>query len=159
VLEENEWGIDHGAWSVLKYLYPEADVPVVQLSLDGSKSAREHYELAKQLRPLRDENILILSSGNVVHNLRIIHWQEDAQPYPWAKDFNDFFVSEIRANHHESLIDWERYGDAAHMSIPTPEHYWPALYTLALQEEGEQVKIYTDGIEMSSISMLGFSIQ
>lgn len=159
VLEENEWGIDHGAWSVLKYLYPEADVPVVQLSLDGSKSAREHYGLAKQLRPLRDENILILSSGNVVHNLRTIHWQEDAQPYPWAKDFNDFFVSEIRANHHESLIDWERYGDAAHMSIPTPEHYWPALYTLALQEEGEQVKIYTDGIEMSSISMLGFSIQ
>ncbi len=159
VLEENEWGIDHGAWSVLKYLYPEADVPVVQLSLDGPKSAREHYELAKQLRPLRDENILILSSGNVVHNLRTIHWQEDAQPYPWAKDFNDFFVSEIRANHHESLIDWERYGDAAHMSIPTPEHYWPALYTLALQEEGEQVKIYTDGIEMSSISMLGFSIQ
>jgi 4,5-DOPA dioxygenase extradiol len=159
VLEENEWGIDHGAWSVLKYLYPEADVPVVQLSLDGSMSAREHYELAKQLRPLREENILILSSGNVVHNLRTIHWQENAQPYPWAKDFNDFFISEMRANHHESLIDWESYGDAAHMSIPTAEHYWPALYTLALQEEGEQVRIYTDGIEMSLISMLGFSIQ
>jgi 4,5-DOPA dioxygenase extradiol len=159
VLEENEWGIDHGAWSVLKYLYPKADVPVVQLSLDGSMSAREHYELAKQLRPLRDENILILSSGNVVHNLRTIHWQEDAQPYPWAKEFNDFFISEMHANHHEHLIEWECYGDSAHLSIPTAEHYWPALYTLALQEEGEQVKIYADGIEMSSISMLGFSIQ
>jgi 4,5-DOPA dioxygenase extradiol len=159
VLEENEWGIDHGAWSVLKYMYPNADVPIVQLSLDGAMSAREHYELAKELRPLRDENILILSSGNVVHNLRTIHWQEGAEPYPWAKEFNDFFASEMRANHHEALIDWEHFGDAAHLSIPTAEHYWPALYTLALQEAGEQAKIYTNGIEMSSISMLGFSIQ
>lgn len=159
VMEENEWGIDHGAWSVLKYLYPDADVPVVQLSLDGSMSAREHYDLAKQLRPLRDENILILASGNVVHNLRTIHWQEGAEPYPWAVRFNDFFVSEMRANHHETLIDWELFGDAAHLSIPTPEHYWPALYILALQSEGEHVKVLVDGIEMSSIGMLSFSIQ
>ena len=159
VLEENEWGIDHGAWSVLTYLYPNADVPVVQLSLDGSKSAQEHYELAKQLRPLRDENILILSSGNVVHNLRIIDWHADVEPAHWAEDFNAFFSSEMLANHHESLIHWEAYGDTAHLSIPTPEHYWPALYTLALQEEDEQAKIYIDGIEMSSIGMLGFSIQ
>ena len=159
VLEENEWGIDHGAWSVLKYMYPHADVPIVQLSLDGSMSASAHYELAKQLRPLRDENILILSSGNVVHNLRTIDWHDNAMPHVWAQEFNQFFVSEMRADHHESLIDWERYGDAAHLSIPTAEHYWPALYTLALQEDGEHVKVFTDGIEMSSISMLGFSIQ
>jgi len=159
VLEENEWGIDHGAWSVLKYLYPDADVPIVQLSLDGSKSAREHYELAKLLRPLRDENILILASGNVVHNLRTIDWHDNVEPAHWAKDFNAFFSSEMLANHHESLINWETYGDAAHLSIPTPEHYWPALYTLALQEEDERAKIYIDGIEMSSIGMLGFLIQ
>ena len=158
-MEEIEWGIDHGAWSVLKYLYPDADVPVVQLSLDGSMSAREHYELAKQLRPLRDENILILASGNVVHNLRTIHWQDGAQPFPWATEFNDFFVSEMNANHHETLIDWELVGDAAHLSIPTPEHYWPALYMLALQSEGEHAKVLVDGIEMSSIGMLSFSIQ
>ena len=159
VMEENEWGIDHGAWSVLKYMYPQADVPVVQLSLDGSKSARQHYELAKQLRPLRDENILILGSGNVVHNLRTMHWNEDAQPYPWATDFNDFFTSEMIANRHESLIDWQKYGESAQLSIPTAEHYWPALYTLALQEAGEHATVYANGIEMSSISMLGFSIQ
>jgi 4,5-DOPA dioxygenase extradiol len=159
VLEENEWGIDHGAWSVLKYLYPDADVPVVQLSLDGSMSAGEHYELAKKLRPLRDENILILASGNVVHNLRTIHWEEDATPYPWASEFNDFFVSEMKANHHEPLIHWEQFGDAAHLSIPTPEHYWPALYVLAQQERGEEPRILIDGVEMSSISMLTFSIQ
>ena len=159
VLEENEWGIDHGAWSVLKYMYPDADVPIVQLSLDGSMSAQEHYELAKLLRPLRDENILILSSGNVVHNLRTIDWHDNAEPAHWAKDFNAFFSSEMRANHHEPLINWQAYGDAAHLSIPTPEHYWPALYTLALQQDDEQAQIYIDGIEMSSISMLGFSIQ
>lgn len=159
VLEENEWGIDHGAWSVLKYMYPDADVPIVQLSLDGSMSARQHYELAKQLKPLRDENILILSSGNVVHNLRTIDWHNNAEPAHWAIDFNAFFSAEMLANHHEPLINWEAYGDAAHLSIPTPEHYWPALYTLALQEKDEQAKIYIDGIEMSSIGMLGFSIQ
>jgi 4,5-DOPA dioxygenase extradiol len=159
VLEENEWGIDHGAWSVLKYMYPDADVPVIQLSLDGSLSAREHYELAKQLRPLREENILVLSSGNVVHNLRMIHWQEGAEPSPWAIQFNEFFASEICNNNHDPLIDWEHFGEAAYLSVPTAEHYWPALYTLALQEEGEHAKVYTDGIEMSSISMLGFSIQ
>jgi 4,5-DOPA dioxygenase extradiol len=91
--------------------------------------------------------------------LRTIHWQDGAEPYPWAKDFNNFFVSEMNANHHQSLIEWEHYGDSAHLSIPTPEHYWPALYTLALQHKHEHAKVYIDGIEMSSISMLGFSIQ
>ena len=159
VLEEHEWGLDHGAWSVLKYLYPNADVPVVQLSLDGSKTAQEHYELAKQLRPLRNENILILASGNIVHNLRTIHWGEDASPYVWASQFNEFFIAEMLAAHHEPLIEWERYGDAAHLSIPTAEHYWPALYILALQEGGEHAKVVVNGLEMSSISMLSFSIQ
>lgn len=159
VLEEYEWGIDHGAWSVLKYLYPDADVPVVQLSLDGSLSSREHYELAKKLQALRDENILILGSGNVVHNLRTIHWGEDAKPFPWANEFNDFFVSEMNANHHESLINWEQFGDAAHLSVPTPEHYWPALYILALQKDDETPKVLSNGLELGSISMLTFSIQ
>jgi 4,5-DOPA dioxygenase extradiol len=122
-------------------------------------SAREHYDLAKQLKPLREENILILSSGNVVHNLRTIHWQDDAQPYPWAKEFNTFFAAQMQTKHHQPLIDWEQHGESARLSIPTPEHYWPALYTLALQHEDEHASIYVDGIEMSSISMLGFSVQ
>jgi len=159
VLEEHEWGIDHGAWSVLKYLFPKADVPLVQLSLNGAMSAQAHYDLAKQLQFLRDENILIIGSGNVVHNLCTIHWQSDAKPYPWAESFNQFFISQIQANQHQQLIEWEQYGEAAHLSIPTPEHYWPALYTLALQAKGEQVKLLVDGIEMSSISMLSFYLQ
>ena len=159
VLEEYEWGIDHGTWSVLRYMYPHADIPVVQLSLDGSKSALAHYELAKQLRALRDENILILASGNVVHNLRLIHWNKDAEPYLWAQQFNAFFISAIQAKQHSALVRWEDYGDAAHLAIPTPEHYWPALYALALQADNEFPKVVVDGLEMSSISMLSFSIQ
>jgi 4,5-DOPA dioxygenase extradiol len=158
VLEEHEWGIDHGAWSVLRYLYPNADVPVVQLSLDGSLSANEHYTLAKQLAPLRDENILILGSGNIVHNLRLIDWDSDAAPLPWATEFNQFFTSQILANQHHPLLDWQAAGDAARLSIPTPEHYWPALYPLALQGSGERVEIISNGIEMGSISMLSFLI-
>jgi 4,5-DOPA dioxygenase extradiol len=158
VLEEHEWGIDHGAWSVLRYLYPNADVPVVQLSLDGSLSANEHYILAKQLAPLRDENILILGSGNIVHNLRLIDWEAGAVPLPWATEFNQFFTSQILANQHPPLLDWQGAGDGARLSIPTPEHYWPALYPLALQGSGEQVEILTNGIEMGSISMLSFLI-
>ena len=158
VLEEHEWGIDHGAWSVLRYLYPNADVPVVQLSLDGSLSAEEHYTLAKQLAPLRDENILILGSGNIVHNLRLIDWDSEAAPLPWATDFNQFFMSQMLVNQHPALLDWQGAGDAARLSIPTPEHYWPALYPLALQGSGEQVEVITNGIEMGSISMLSFLI-
>jgi 4,5-DOPA dioxygenase extradiol len=158
VLEEHEWGIDHGAWSVLRYLYPNADVPVVQLSLDGSLSAEEHYTLAKQLAPLRDENILILGSGNIVHNLRLIDWAADAAPLSWANEFNRFFTSQILAHHHPPLLDWQEAGDAARLSIPTPEHYWPALYPLALQGSSEQIEVITNGIEMGSISMLSFLV-
>lgn len=158
VLEEHEWGIDHGAWSVLRYLYPHADVPIVQLSLDGSLSAEEHYALAKQLTPLRDENILILGSGNIVHNLRLMDWDADAAPLPWAVEFNQFFIGQILAQQHPPVLDWKRAGNAARLSIPTPEHYWPALYPLALQREGEQLEIITNGIEMGSISMLSFLI-
>jgi 4,5-DOPA dioxygenase extradiol len=158
VLEEHEWGIDHGAWSVLRYLYPRADVPIVQLSLDGSLSAEAHYALAKQLAPLRDENILILGSGNIVHNLRLMDWGADAVALPWAIEFNQFFTSQILAKQHSPVLDWQRAGNAARLSIPTPEHYWPALYPLALQREDEQLEIITTGIEMGSISMLSFLI-
>ena len=159
VLEENEWGIDHGAWSVLRYLYPAADVPVVQMSLNGGFSAQGHYDLARHLTSLRSENILILASGNVVHNLRLINWQADATPHPWALEFNDFFLQAIQTNQHQVLIDWESLGEAARLAIPTPEHYWPALYPLAMQQPGETVSVITNGIEMSSISMLSFIIQ
>ena len=157
ILEEQEWGLDHGAWAILKYMYPKADVPVVQLSLDARLSMREHYQLAKRLSGLREQGVLILGSGNVVHNLRTVDFSSSHE-FPWAHRFNDYFKKYLLANRHDPLIDALDIGEDARLSIPTPEHYWPALYILGLQQEHEHVKIITDGIDLASISMLSFSI-
>ncbi len=154
-LEENEWGLDHGAWTVLKYLYPQADIPVVQLSLDATLSSQEHYELAKKLKALRDQNVLIMGSGNVVHNLSVMDCKSRSV-YPWAERFNAFFKEHLMSGDHASLIDPFSNSPDAHLAIPTLEHYWPALYILALKEEGDRTEIITDGIDLASISMLTF---
>jgi 4,5-DOPA dioxygenase extradiol len=157
-LDENEWGLDHGTWSLLKYLYPNADIPVVQMSLDASLSDQGHFELAKLLSPLREQGVLILASGNVVHNLRAIDWRADAPPKAWATEFNDFFKKNLSERNFPDLINWKNFGPAAQQSIPSPDHYWPILYTLGLVEQDDQIELVTDGIELGSISMLGFTI-
>lgn len=157
-LEESEWGLDHGAWSLLKYLYPEADIPVVQMSLDATLSDQKHYELAKLLEPLREEGILILASGNVVHNLKTIDWRSDAPALPWATEFNDYFLEQLNTRNDQALIDWRDADHGALMSIPSPDHYWPVLYSLGVSGKNEPTQIVTNGIELGSISMLGFSI-
>lgn len=157
-LEEDEWGLDHGTWSVLKYVFPNADIPVVQMSINAQLSDQEHVDLAKALKPLRDEGVLIVASGNVVHNLRTINWQEDAKPLHWASQFNNFFKEHLTAHDWPALINWREAGDMAHMSIPSPDHYWPLLYILGAGNIDEPIQIVTDGIELGSISMLSFSI-
>ncbi|MEY5050532.1 MAG: dioxygenase extradiol [Pseudomonadota bacterium] len=154
-LDHQNWGLDHGAWAVLRSLFPNADVPVVQLSLDMRLSAREHYELAKELKDLRNEEILIVASGNVVHNLRLVDFA-GTQQYPWAIRFNDFFKTQLLAGHHDALINPELFGQDALISNPTWEHYWPAMYALGLQESDDATEIITDGIDIGSISMLSF---
>lgn len=154
-LDHQNWGLDHGTWAVLKSLFPKADVPVVQLSLDMSLSNQEHYELAKELKGLREEQILIVASGNVVHNLRLVDFS-GKQQYPWATRFNDFFKTELLAGHHDALTHPELFGQDALISNPTWEHYWPAVYALGLQESDDTVEIITDGIDIGSISMLSF---
>lgn len=156
--EDQEWGLDHGTWSLLKYLYPEADVPVVQLSLDASRSDLQHYELAKLLTPLRDEGVLIIASGNVVHNLRTIDWRSDARPFTWAEEFNQFFLEKLKSRDDRVLIDWRHAEHGALQSIPSPDHYWPVLYTLGISDPSESLEVITDGIELGSISMLGFAL-
>jgi 4,5-DOPA dioxygenase extradiol len=154
VLADQDWGLDHGAWSVLKFMYPEATVPVVQLSLDGSLSLAQHYELAKRLAPLRDEGVLILGSGNVVHNLRQIQRTPDAAAVDWATSFNAAVRSAVLERDHAALTDLSRYGAAAKHSVPTPEHYLPLLYVLALQRDHEAATVPVDGVDMGSVSML-----
>jgi 4,5-DOPA dioxygenase extradiol len=144
-------GLDHGAWSVLLPMYPEADIPVVQLSLDTPQPGSFHHALGRALRPLRDEGVLILASGNIVHNLRTFSFQ-DPEPLDWALQFNEEIKQRILARDHQALMNHERLGNSARLAVPTPEHYHPLLYALALHDGDEPLDFFNDTV-ISSISM------
>ncbi|MBS0461116.1 MAG: 4,5-DOPA dioxygenase extradiol [Proteobacteria bacterium] len=144
-------GLDHGAWSVLRAMYPAADVPVVQLSIDTTMPGGHHYELAKQLAPLRDEGVLVLGSGNIVHNLALFDWRNQ-RPLDWAIRFDGAVKRRIGAREHIELADWPRMGADAHLAIPTPEHYLPLLYVLALQRDGDRARFFNEEV-LGSLSM------
>jgi len=152
---DRKWGLDHGTWSVLAHAYPDADIPVVQLSMDGTKPAAFHYELAKRLLPLRGEGVLIVGSGNVVHNLMLTR-SGGGLAFDWAKRFNEMVRHALLTRNHPALIEYERLGEDAHLSVPTPEHFLPLLYIVALQEEDESVVFAVDGYEAGSLGMLSF---
>jgi 4,5-DOPA dioxygenase extradiol len=154
---DQDWGLDHGTWSVLTHVYPEADVPVVQLAIDRSRPATYHFELGRRLAPLRDEGVMILGSGNIVHNLGAIQWDARAAPFPWATEFNDVTRDLLLRRNHAPLCAYAALGEAVRMSVPTPEHYLPALYVVGAQRDDDALTIVTDGIELGSISMLSFA--
>jgi 4,5-DOPA dioxygenase extradiol len=154
---DREWGLDHGTWSVLAHMYPRADVPVVQLAVDGTHEGAFHYAMGQRLSALRDEGIMLLGSGNVVHNLRAMRRGEGSPAYPWAMRFNEAARDFIERNDHTPLVDYLALGDAAQMSVPTPEHYLPLLYIAGARREDDALSILTDGIELASISMLSFA--
>jgi 4,5-DOPA dioxygenase extradiol len=151
---DQTWGLDHGTWSVLAHAYPDAGIPVVQLSMDGTKPALFHYELARRLAPLREEGILVVGSGNVVHNLMLMRREEGAFAFDWAKRFNEKVRHALATRDHMALIAFERMGDDARLSVPTSEHYLPLLYIAALQAEGETMRFAVDGYEAGSLGML-----
>jgi 4,5-DOPA dioxygenase extradiol len=151
------WGLDHGAWSVLRRMYPQADIPVVQLSLDRTRHPRYHYDLGAELLELRREGVLILGSGNIVHNLRLLQWNS-AEPYPWATEFDRLSAELILAGAHDRLVSYPALGEAARLSIPTNEHYLPLLYILALQQPDEPVSFFAEGLPLGSISMRSIRI-
>lgn len=156
-VQTEQWGLDHGTWSVLCHVWPDADVPVVQMSLDRNLTARQHYDLAKRLRPLRDEGYVVAGSGDFVHNLGT--WKrEGGGPYGWATKFNEAVKAALVAGDHEALIDWVGLAEDAQLSVPTDEHYLPLLYVAAQQDEGEPVAFFNDAIEGGSISMTGVRI-
>jgi len=150
---DDSWGLDHGTWSVLKHVYPDADIPVVQLSIDGTQPPGFHYETGKRLAPLRDEGVLVVGSGNVVHNLRLMK-RGGGQAFDWAVRFNDKVREALASRDHQALIEFERLGEDARLSAPTPEHYLPLLYIAALQGKDEEMSFAVDGYEMGSLSML-----
>ena len=147
-----ERGFDHGAWAVLKHLYPEADIPVVQLSLNLMQPAQWHFDLAKKLAPLREQGVLVVGSGNIVHNLRAMR-REPAAGYDWAIDFRNAVNRALAARDNDTLVHYERLGDAAALSVPTPEHYLPLLYIAALRQPQDDMEIFNDELAFGSISM------
>ena len=156
-VQTRQWGLDHGTWSVLAHVWPDADVPVVQLSLNRRLDPRGHFELAKRLRPLREEGILIAGSGDFVHNLR--RWKRDGgEPYDWATGFNEAVKAALARGDDDALIDWVGLAEDAQLSVPTDEHYLPLLYVAAQREAGDDVSFFNDVIEGGSISMTGVRI-
>ncbi len=149
-----DWGIDHGAWSALVHLFPKADIPVFQLSLNYQKSLREHYELARALKPLRKEGVLILGSGNIVHNLRMLAMDPAAPPHDWAMEFDARVKKAIDVGDHESLIDYKTaFPKIAALAVPTPDHYLPLLYCLAASDSSDSIIYPYEGYEHAAISM------
>jgi 4,5-DOPA dioxygenase extradiol len=158
---DESWGLDHGAWSVIKHLYPKADVPVIQLSLDYRQKAEWHYNLARQLAALRRKGVLIVGSGNMVHNLGRVAWDKLSQPgfgFDWAIEASEKMKSLILSGNHEPLINFRSQGKAFDLSIPTPEHFLPLLYTLALQEKGEEAVLFNDKALGGSLMMTSVKI-
>jgi len=153
---DTHWGLDHGAWSIIKHLYPNADVPVIQMSIDYTKPAQYHFELAKELAILRTKGILIVGSGNMVHNLRMVAWDKlkgDPFAFDWAMEANEKMKSFILNENFQSLIDYDKQGKAFDLAIPTPEHYLPLIYTLALKHKTDSISLFNDLPVGGSLSM------
>jgi 4,5-DOPA dioxygenase extradiol len=152
------WGLDHGSWSVAKPMYPQANIPSLQLSIDYHKPASYHYELAKELAQLRKKGVLIIGSGNMVHNLRMPDFNMRDTGYDWAIEMNEIFKQKIKEGDHVALQQYEKLGDAARLAVPTPDHYYPLMYTLGLQEKNEPVTIFNDKATLGSITMTSLKI-
>lgn len=158
VAADQEWGLDHGTWSVLAHLFPEADIPVVQLSLDSTQPNAFHYQLGQRLAPLREDGVLILGSGNVVHNLRTLRWEAGAAPYDWAARLEQQVKARLQQHQHHDLIDYLQLDPQAQLSIPTPEHYLPLLSIIGTRQAEEVLSFPVEGITMGSLSMLSVTI-
>jgi 4,5-DOPA dioxygenase extradiol len=158
---DEKWGLDHGAWSVIRPMYPEANIPVIEMSLDYSQGPQYHYELGKQLAALRNKGVLIIGSGNLVHNLRMVAWDKMNEPeygFDWAIQANDKFKQLILSGNHKELIDYTSLGREVQLAVPTPDHYLPLLYALALKDENEAVSFINDKAVMGSLTMTSVKI-
>lgn len=153
---DHEWGLDHGTWTVVRHMYPDANIPVLQLSIDYNRPPRYHYELARELAALRRKGVLIIGSGNMVHNLGMIargRLDDQAYGYDWALELNEVFKKKISAGDHDPLIDYKTLGSSALLAIPTPDHYYPLLYVLGLQEKSDDVAFFNDRAVAGSLTM------
>ena len=161
VIETDSWGLDHGAWSVIRHLYPEANIPIIQMSIDYTKSAQYHFELAEKLSKLRDKGILIIGSGNIIHNLRLIDWRNIntvGAGWDWAIEARAKTNEWILDGNYQNLINFEKQGTALQNAVPTPDHYLPLIYTLGLKKKTEEISLFNDELIGGSLSMTSVRI-
>lgn len=159
VFEDDRWGFDHGAWTVLKHMFPEAKIPVFQLSIDVTQAPSVHFALATELKALRERGVLIIGSGNIVHNLSRIDFAADARPFDWALDFDELVKRKLQEREYRDLIDYGSLGEAARLSIPTNDHYLPMLYSLGLADETDELTFTYEEIQNASVSMRCFILE
>lgn len=161
VAADHDWGLDHGAWTVIKHLYPNADIPIIQLSIDYTQAPQYHYDLAKQLHSLRDKGILIIGSGNIVHNLSLVDFKnmdKDNYGYDWAIEARAIVNKSLLDGDYQPLMNYQKMGKSLQLAIPTPEHYLPLIYTLGLQQKGENIELFNDKLLAGSLSMTSILI-
>lgn len=156
VVLDHDWGLDHGTWTVVRHMYPDAKVPVLQLSIDYARPPQYHYDLAKELATLRRKGVLIIGSGNMVHNLRMVAWDRLSDPeygFDWALEMNGLFKKKIAERDHTSMIEYNSLGTSARLAIPTPDHYYPLLYILGMQEKNEEATFFNDRAVGGAVTM------
>lgn len=153
---DHKWGLDHGAWTVLSKAYPDADVPVVQLSVDGTKPPEWHLKIAQKLSAFRDDGVLIAGSGNIVHNLSVMEWKEGVPPYDWAVRFHDYIVGNVEARNYDAVASYRSAGEDAALAVPHPDHFLPILYVLGASRDDDRLTVESDYYEFKSLSMASF---
>jgi 4,5-DOPA dioxygenase extradiol len=155
IIIDNDWGIDHGTWSVLRRMFPDADIPVVQLSIDSNATFEKHFEYGQKLSKLRDSGVLIFCSGNVVHNLALLNWNKSGG-FPWAEEFDDYIKTNIENHELEKIINYENAGSCSKKAFYTPEHFIPLLYAAGSSDKNDTVEVFNDDCLMGSLSMTGY---
>jgi 4,5-DOPA dioxygenase extradiol len=159
VRPDDSWGLDHGTWMVLKHLFPKADIPVVQLSIDETQPPQFHYDIGNRLMPLREAGILVMGSGNIVHNLRTYAWDNRGiEPFDWALRFEEHVKNMLIAGNDGPIIDYMSFGQDAKLSVPTPDHYLPLLYVLGLRRKDDPISFPVQGVDGGSVSMLAVQV-
>lgn len=153
---DNSWGIDHGTWSVLVHMYPKREIPVFQISVDRTAPPEVHYKIGQNLKSLREQGVLLLGSGNIVHNLRMVRWEMEDDGFQWAYEFDDYIKENIENKNHDNIINYANLGENSKLAVPTPDHFFPLLYILGATEKEDEVSIYNKSCTMGSLSMTSY---
>ncbi|MFA7636853.1 MAG: 4,5-DOPA dioxygenase extradiol [Monoglobales bacterium] len=153
---DNSWGIDHGTWSVLVHMYPNRDIPLFQISIDAAAPPVEHYKIGRELKSLREQGVLIFGSGNIVHNLRLVDWNQENKGFDWAYEFDEYVYENVIGKNHDNILRFNELGNIASLAVPTPDHFYPLLYVLGASREDDKISVYNKSCELGSLSMTAY---